>query len=120
MTVSVSLCAERYRRWLDAAVASIALLVGEDRFEQVAAAEIRPQRLGDPDFRVGDLPEEKVADAHLAAGPDQQIGIGLAGGVEELAEAPLVEIVGGHAGGDRAARGVDDLGAAAVVQRDVE
>src|SRR5262249_58279281 len=42
------------------------------------------------------------------------------GSVEEVAEATLVEIVGGDAGGHRAARRVDDLGAAAVVQRDVE
>ena len=86
----------------------------------MAAAEVGPERVGDPDLGVRDLPEQEVADAHLAARADQQIGIGLAGGVEELAEAPLVEIVGRDAGRDRAARGVDDLGAAAVVERDVE
>ena len=74
------------RRRLDAAVAALALLVVEDRLEQVPAAEVGPQRVGDPDLGVGDLPEQEVADAHLAAGADQQIGIGLAGRVEKLAE----------------------------------
>ena len=59
-----------------------------------ALAEVRPQRVGDPDLGVGDLPEQEVADAHLAAGADQQIGIGLAGGVEEAGEALLVDLVG--------------------------
>src|SRR4051794_18421847 len=104
--------AERHRRRLDAAVAAIAFLVGDHRFEQIATAEVWPQRFGDPDLGVSDLPEEKVADPHLAAGPDQQIGIRLARGVEEIAEAALVEIVRGHAGGHRPPRRVDDLGAA--------
>src|SRR6266850_782422 len=115
-----SLGAERHRRRLDAAVAAFALLVGDDSFQQIAAAEVGPQRLGDPDLGVGDLPQEEIAHAHLAAGPDQQIRIRLAGGVEEFTEAPLVEIVGAHTGRDGAPRRVDDLGAPAIVQRDVE
>jgi hypothetical protein len=50
----------------------------------------------------------------------QEIGIRLAGRVEKLAEAGLVEIGRRDAGGHRTSRGVDDFGAAAVVQRDVE
>src|SRR5437867_13246031 len=84
---TLSLCAERHRRRLDPAVAAVALLVRDNRVEQIAPAEIGPQRLGDPNLGVGDLPEEEVADAHLAARADQQIRIRLAGGVEELAEA---------------------------------
>ena len=70
----------------DAAEAAIALLIREHAFEQVPAAEVGPQRVGDPDLRVGDLPQQEIADAHLAARPDQQIGIGLAGGVEQARE----------------------------------
>ena len=47
-------------------------------------------------------------------------GSGCPRGVEKLAEAPLVEILGRDAGRDRAPRGIHDFGAAAVVQRDVE
>src|SRR5260221_60988 len=115
-----SLQADSNRRGLDASVTALALLVREDRFEQVVAAEVGPERLGHPDFRVRDLPEQEVADAHFAARPDQQIGIRLACRVEIIAELALVEFLGADAVRDRAARRIDDLGAPAVVQRDVE
>src|SRR5262245_21587928 len=43
-------------------------------------AEVGPQRVGDVQLAVGDLPEIEVADAHLAAGADQQVRVGDAGG----------------------------------------
>src|SRR6266850_1535664 len=116
----LSFGAERDGRRLDAAVAAVALLVGDDGFEQMAAAEVGPERLGDPDLGIRDLPQQEVAHAHLAARANQQIGIRLPRRVEEVAEAPLVEIVGVDAGGQHALRRVEDLGAAAVVERDVE
>src|SRR5262245_56813061 len=115
-----SLGRDRDWRCLESAVAAVALLIGEHGLEQMAAAEIGPQRFGDPDLGVRDLPEQDVADAHLAARPDQQIRIGLPGGVEEVAEATLVEIIGTHAGGNRATRRVHDFRASTVVERDVE
>src|SRR5262245_30477563 len=117
---AASLHAERDRRRVDAAVPPIAFLVRQDRFEEVAAAEIGPERFRDPDFGVRDLPEQEVAHAHLAARADEQVGIGLVRRIEELAEALLVEIVRGDARRQHAPRRVDDLGAPAVVQRDVE
>ena len=60
----------------DAAVAPLALLEVDDGLEQVAGAEVRPQRVGHPDLGVGDLPEQEVADPHLAAGPDRRSGSG--------------------------------------------
>src|SRR5215203_5539370 len=42
--------------WSDAAEAAVAFLVREHAFEQVLAAEVGPQRIGDPDLRVRDLP----------------------------------------------------------------
>src|SRR5262245_26860298 len=83
-------------------------------------AEVGPERVGHPDLGVGDLPEQEVADAHLAARPDQQIGIGLAGGVEGGREPLLVQLLRSDPGGDEPSGGLDDLGAAAVVERDVE
>src|SRR3954468_14268444 len=65
-----------------AAVAPLPLLEVEDRFEEVPLAEVRPEGGSDPDLAVSDLPEEEVGHAHLAARPDQQIGIGNAGGAE--------------------------------------
>ena len=84
------------------------------------AAEVRPERVRHPDFGVRNLPEQEIADAHFAARADQEIGIGLAGGVEKLAELALVEICRRDAGRHRAACRIDDLGAAAVVEGDVE
>src|SRR5574342_11370 len=39
-------------------------------------AKVRPQRRRDVKLGVGDLPEKKIADAHLAARADEKIGIG--------------------------------------------
>src|SRR5690349_10929155 len=92
------------RRWrrTDAAVPPLALLERQHGFEQVTTAEIRPQRLGHVDFGVGNLPEQVVADAHLAAGADQQIWIRLPCGVEKAGESRLVEFLGSDAGPDGA------------------
>src|SRR5262245_51670683 len=48
-------------------VAAVALLVLEHAFEEMLRAEIGPKRVGHPDLRVSDLPEQEVAHAHLAA-----------------------------------------------------
>src|SRR5437016_1708082 len=55
----------------DRAVAAFALLIIDHRIEQVPGTKVGPERLGDPDLRIGDLPQEKIADAHLAACADQ-------------------------------------------------
>src|SRR5271170_5049612 len=52
-----------------------ALVVGEG-FEEMDAAEVRPEAVGDEDFSVGNLPEEEVGDALLAGGADDEIGVG--------------------------------------------
>ena len=43
---------------------------------KLAAPEIRPESFGDVQFRVSNLPQEEVADAHLARRTNQQIGVG--------------------------------------------
>src|SRR5260370_15708195 len=55
------------------AVAALTLLKFLDGLEQMGAAEIRPEGLGNVDFGVRRLPEQEVAQAHLAAGADHQI-----------------------------------------------
>src|SRR5437867_11655947 len=108
---------KRHRRGLDTAVAAVALLVRDNGFEEMAPSEIRPERFGDPDLGVRDLPEQEVADAHFTAGANQQIGIRLARRVEQIAEPALVQILGAKAFGDGATRRIDDFRAAAVVER---
>src|SRR5260370_16028126 len=72
------------------AIAPFALLVVCQRGIEFRTPEIGPKRLGDVNFRVGDLPQQEIADAHLAAGADDQIGIGQGVGVEILSDSLLV------------------------------
>ena len=58
---------------------------------QLPAGEIRPEDLGEVQFRIGELPEKKIADAHFAAGPDEQVGVGLFGRVEKSRQNPVVD-----------------------------
>src|SRR3989338_3584129 len=74
----------------DPPVAPIPLLVVDDGLQELPPAEVGPERFRDPDLGVGDLPEKEVADAQLPGRADQQIRIGLAGGVEEGRELRLV------------------------------
>src|ERR671936_3212768 len=50
--VTCSFHTERDWRRLDAAVAAVALLVCEHRFEEMAPPEVGPERFGDPDLGV--------------------------------------------------------------------
>src|SRR2546429_4078652 len=84
-----SLCAERDRRRLDAAVPAVALLVGDDGFEQMTAAGVGPERLGGPDLPVRDLPQQEGADAHFAARAGEKGPVRLNGGGSETDETPV-------------------------------
>ena len=81
----------------EAAVAAFAFLEIGERFEQAGAGKIGPESFGYVHFGVGDLPEQKIADAHFSAGADQKIGIGEARGVEMLGDGLFVGAEGGHA-----------------------
>src|SRR5437763_1133815 len=67
---------------LQTAVTPFAFLKRDDRFVEVLPVEVRPQRFGDPDFGISDLPEQEIADTQFPAGPYQQIRIRLPRGVE--------------------------------------
>src|SRR6185503_8499593 len=103
--------------------ASLALLEIGERLEVLTLAEIRPQRVGDVDLGVGELPEEEVADAHLAAGPDEQVRIGDALGGEMVLDRAGVDLVGlelaaPHAARDGARRPRDLLAPAVAHRQD--
>ena len=106
----------RFKRGADSPVATLALLVVGDGLEQVLAPEVRPEHVGHPDLRVGDLPEQEVRDPHLAARADEQVGVGLARGVEVGREGLLGDAGGvlavRHHVGQQPLHGVGDLGAA--------
>ena len=56
---------------------------------EIRLREIGPQHLGEPQFGVGGLPQEEIAQPLLAAGADHQIGIGPRGRVERRGESLL-------------------------------
>ena len=115
----------RVGRLISAPEASRASLVVDDGRRAASSRSKSGHRTScDLELRVGDLPQQEVGDAHLPARADDQVGIGQPGGVEMRARTSSSSICARvdsaparDAGGDRA-DGVDDLGAAAVVERD--
>src|SRR5262249_21100891 len=88
----------------DAAISPFAPPEFGNRLLQVLLAEIRPQRVDEPQLGVGTLPQQEIADALLAAGADQQIRIGHARRQQLLLEARFVDAIGGELAGDDSAR----------------
>src|SRR5258706_14098341 len=56
-----------------AAEAALALAIGGHRGIEGRSVEVRPQRLGEVELRIRELPEEEVGDALLAAGVDGKV-----------------------------------------------
>src|SRR5687768_10190109 len=56
--------------------AALAALVGGDGLVERLRAEVRPEGLREVELGVGELPEEEVRDALLAAGADEEVGLG--------------------------------------------
>src|SRR6478735_9079188 len=77
-----------------AAEAAFTLGVRADRAQEVDPAEVGPQRLAEVELRVGRLPEQEATEPLLARGPDHQVGVGLALGVEVLGDVLDVDDVG--------------------------
>src|SRR5439155_525930 len=68
------------------AEATLALLVGADRAEEVHSPERRPVRVAEVELAVGALPQEEAREADLAAGADDEVRVGKIGRVEILAD----------------------------------
>ena len=85
---------------------------------QVALVEVGPELVHEDELCVGELPEQEVRDAQLAARSDQQIGVGKLWCVEIRCEDVLVDLLGVDAALDDPPGRLDQLGAAAVVERD--
>ena len=65
----------------------------QGRVEGVGS-EVRPQEVGEVELRVLGLPDQEVADAVLATGPDQQVERRQAHGVQTGVDRRLVDLVG--------------------------
>src|SRR5439155_3746199 len=64
------------------------------RLVEMLPAEVGPQDVRDPEFRVCELPEQKVGDAQLAARSDEEVRIGQPVRVELPREEILVDLLG--------------------------
>src|SRR5260370_41697901 len=62
--------------------APVALLVIQNSVQEIGSPEIGPQRIGDIQLRIGNLPQQEIADSHITGSPDQQVGIRHASSVE--------------------------------------
>ena len=62
------------------------------RCRSSSLAEVRPERVGEDELGVGELPEQEVREPQLARGADQQVGVGQLGRVELRGERVLVEL----------------------------
>src|SRR5260370_28874648 len=78
----------------DCAEAALAKLVGGDRAQKFALAEIGPQRIGEIEFGVGEVKQEKIADAQFSRGSNEQVGIGKPGGRQLARDQLLVDLIG--------------------------
>src|SRR5882757_917097 len=64
------------------AIPPFTFLKFHERFQQPRPIEIRPQCLGHENLGVSNLPQQKIADPHLAASTNQQVRIRQSVGIE--------------------------------------
>src|SRR5260370_108323 len=100
------------------AVATFAAVIVAQRFLEIGLAAIPPQRRGEDELGIRRLPQQEIADALLAAGADDEIGIRHVRGEQVTREQALVDRFWREPPGlDRlgdGARGAGDLGATAI------
>src|SRR5690606_10968495 len=78
------------------AEAALPPLIIQDRPAEVVAVKLGPVHGGNPELRVGQLPEEEVADAPLAPRADAQVGIGQSVSVKVVGKNFFGDPVGGE------------------------
>src|SRR6516162_4923179 len=61
--------------WPSLAEAAAALLERPDRAQEIDLAQGRPEHVGEVEFAIGALPQEKPGEPDLAARADDQVGI---------------------------------------------
>ena len=111
-------------RGSDSAEAAGATGVVLERGEEILPLEIGPEFFGHMDFRVAELPEEKIRNAHLAGGADEEVGVGHPGCVQAGANEFGRDVGFAHGAcgsvADEGFHGINNLGAAAVAQGEDE
>ena len=60
----------------------MALLEGTDRAQEIDPTKLRPEYIGEVEFAVRALPQQKTREPDLATRPDDKVGIWQVGGIE--------------------------------------
>ena len=114
----------RRSRLAQSPIAAVAAGKRRDGSIEMRFSEFRPADVSDPQFRVADLPEQKVADPHFARRANEEVGVGHAPCVEPHRNRLLVDLRRiEQAIADllrQRPRGIDDLGPRTVVDRQTE
>src|SRR5512139_832872 len=98
-----------------AAKAAFTGSIGGDRHIQCRRIKFGPQRVGEIQFGVGQLPQQEIADALLAAGADEEVGFGHVGQTELLGQRGFAHRTGRHTGQDQFLHRLHDVPAATVI-----
>lgn len=72
--------------------AALAVLEFSDSVEEILMLEIGPEEVGEKELGISHLPEEEIADSEFAAGADKEVGVGVFGSREIVAERILVDL----------------------------
>src|SRR5919108_638203 len=103
---------------------ALARIEGAQRVLEMRHVEIRPQCLAEVQLGVGEIPQQEIADAVIAAGADEQVRVAGVGQRQLARETLLVDGVERHGAarhlrGD-APRGLHDIPASAVAHRHLQ
>src|SRR5690554_2818485 len=119
-TRSLSIAATLLRRHArdllaGAAETALARAVGRDCLIERELVEVGPQRVGEVQLGVGELPQQEVADALLATGPDEEVRLRRIGHRQLGADLGLGEVAAARVARGEAVERRDDVPASAVV-----
>src|SRR5438128_10151791 len=78
---------------LQAAETPLAVGIVAEGGVQAGAIKFRPTLFGDPQFRIGNLPEEEVADTQLARRADKQVRVRHPTRIQRVAHSGFVDTV---------------------------
>src|SRR5438552_2924809 len=91
-----------------------------DALDQVGLVEIRPQGGGEVELGVRRLPDQEIRYPLLPGGANHEVGLWQVRVVERTGDVLIAELGRVGTGGDQVLHRVDDLGAATVVDEEVE
>src|SRR5258708_15639550 len=91
-----------------------------DRLDQVRLLEVRPEGFREVEFGIRRFPDQEIRKALFSGGANDKVRLGQVGMVEGVADVLVGESLGVYPCGQKRLDRVDDLGAAPVVDQQVQ